>query len=155
MRVNRGDLFLLSRFPYVLYIWVITTISILAFTTFFLGSPFKNIFTLILITAGSYYLFCRKSCTIQVYEDKFRIHYFLTKNIKEVKFIDIVKMDYKKGFYDFSAPVKNTYHFKLICYDTLFLELKTGNVQLDINTRIGGFNKIKEIIREKIREISE
>lgn len=152
MRENKQNLLFFSPFPIVLYIWLTTSLIMFAFVIFYLRGSINYFPTLCIISFILYYLFCRKSCKIQVYEDKFIIHQLFWNEGIEIKFCDIIKMDYKKGFFDFKAPIDNTYHFKLICFDSFFLELKSGNIQLNINTRLGGFNKLKNTISKKLSQ---
>lgn len=120
----KEELLFRSKPPLIFYIWII--LSFLAFIIIFLEAGINNLIIMALFSVFFYYLFCRSSCTIQVYKERFKICYLLWKEDREIKFKEIIKTDYKKGFYDFRAPVENTYHFRLICYDTLFLNLKKG-----------------------------
>lgn len=149
--IVKEELLFRSKLPLVLYIWIILSFLLLACIIIFLKSGINNLIIMPLFSILSYYLFCRSSCTIQVYKERFKIRYLLWKEDREIKFEEIIKMDYKKGFYDFRAPVENKYHFKLICYDTLFLNLQRGNIQVNINSRLGSFNKLREIVSSSIR----
>lgn len=142
-----------TKRPILFYAWIIITLGTLVTFIFKLGFISSTIFTSGIISGILYYLLCRKSCKVYVYEGKMEICYtFFWDQKKEISFDDIIELDYKKGFFDFSAPFENTYHFKLICYDTFFIKLKTKSIQININTRMGGFNHLKRILTEKIRE---
>lgn len=149
MNDNSELLIYRSRLPIIFYIWIILALTSLAFIIIILKADNNNLTLWAIVSLSLYYILCRKSCIIYVYDDKFKIQYLSLYDAIEFKFDDIVEMDYKKGFYDFRAPIESTYHFKMICFDTLFLELKTGKIKLNINTRLGGFNQLKDTIRKK------
>lgn len=141
-----------SKISIIFYVWVV--LSLVIIITFLLKSGIRlnSLIFSGLIDVITYYLLCRNLCRIFIYNDKFKVCYaFFGNQSIEIRFEEIVELDYKKGFFDFTAPFDNTYHFKLICYDTLFLKLKARDIQININSRFGAFNILKDKVLEEIR----
>lgn len=150
---NKEPLFI-TQYPIVLYVWMALSMIIFFLLLIMTRPSVGNFLTWLLLVIILYYLLCRASCSILIYEDEFIVKKILGDNLI-IKFEDIIKIDYKKGFFDFRAPIDNTYHFKLICFDTLFLSLKTNNLKININTRASGFDKLLSTILEKIQLFNE
>lgn len=146
--INRKVLFV-SQFPLIFYIWLGFALTIILLLFIISESSDNRIITWLILTGLLYYILCRASCKIIIYEDEFIIKKIFGDFLR-IRFEDLTSIDYKKGFFDFTAPINHSSHFKLICYDTLFVKLKTKNVKIDVNTRRNGFDMLLGIILKKL-----
>lgn len=94
-----------------------------------------------------YYVhFSRYSGILILTKQDLRVNYYAPwmKPIN-IKLDDILSVDYGKGYYDlFSNKPIGNYAFPQYCYDRLIIELNNAEkvvVYVDINTRIGDFDK--------------
>jgi hypothetical protein len=142
--------------PIVFYLWIIASVLILFNLSYKLRFDLGTVVSSGLISLAIFLVFCRKACRIYVFSNRIYIKYIFFWNINQnIKFDEIVQFDFKKGMFDFSASFENTYHFKLICYDTFYFKLRTREVKIDVNTRIGGFNKAMKTMNETMLRITK
>jgi len=151
-----------TNYPFSFYFWILTSLvfainSIINSDNFW--GPF--IFIAIYIIAAYWYL-ANYSGQLILTTNKIVVKYSITKYLNfEISLEGVIEYDYKKGFYDM-IPGRTygvNYYVPKICYDTLILKYKKGELELDhqeikINTRMFQFDRFLAEL-SKIKKLQE
>lgn len=149
-----GNSSLKTRVPIMLVLWLFITVILFLFLLINEMVLWGVCFYVGIISGLYYFIFCRYSCTIKVIEKKLQINYlvFWLKN-KDINLTEVINYNYRKGFYDFFSEKPQSEYYNIICYDSLIINLINGKkIEINLNTRIGDFGKIRNILNKTIKE---